>query len=129
MATYGQSNLSFTVGGTEMKNYIISINAVEIQALTEQTDAFGDSWVENTYTGIKRLQPLTIGGVFDDTATTGPDAKFNTVGTTLACVITWGGTKTSTFSAIVTSYKRMASRGALTKYEVNLLPTGTDTEA
>lgn len=129
MPNYGQANLSFTVGGTEMKNYITTLGAIDLQALTEQSDAFGDAWVENLYTGIKRLQPFTVGGFYDDTASTGPDVKFNAVGTTVAIVITWGSTKTSTFSAIITGYKRTAARGVLTKYEANLLPSGSNVEA
>lgn len=112
-----------------MKNYITTLGAIDLQALTEQSDAFGDAWVENLYTGIKRLQPFTVGGFYDDTASTGPDVKFNAVGTTVAIVITWGSTKTSTFSAIITGYKRTAARGVLTKYEANLLPSGSNVEA
>lgn len=131
MATYGQSNLGITVGGTEMKTHIQTINGLEIEALTEESDTFGDSWIENLYVGIRRAQPLVLGGFYDDTATTGPDAKFGTavLGTTVAVVVTWGGTKTSTFSALVQKYKRTPVRGQLHKYEVTLLPSGAVTEA
>lgn len=129
MAKYGSDDLGITIGGTEMKNYIDTINGLDIEALIQESHAFGDSWVEHLYSGVKRGGPLTLSGFYDDTGTTGPDAKFNTVGTEVAVVITWGGSKTSTFTGLVTAYRRLPVRGESTRFEVTLNPTGAITEA
>lgn len=129
MAKYGSDDLSITAGGTEMKNYIDTINGFEIEALTQEGTAFGDAWVEHLYTGIQEAKPLTLEGFYDDTATTGPDAKFNTLGTSVAFVITWGGSKTSSFTAIIKNYVRSPVRKELTRFSVTLLPTAAVTEA
>lgn len=128
MANYGSDDLSITVGGTELKNYIDSINDFSVEALLQEGTAFGDSWVEHLYTGIKQGNALTLEGFYDDAAS-GPDAKFNTLGTTVAIVITWGSTKTSSFSAVVQTYVRKPVRKELTRFTVTLMPTGAVTEA
>jgi hypothetical protein len=129
MAKYSFVNLSFTVGGTEMKSYITTFGGVDLTAILEEITAMGDSWTAQVYCGLKQGSDITVGGVYDDTASTGPDAKFNTLGTTVAIVITWGGTKTTSFSAIVKGYKRASAKGQMTHFEAVLTPTGTITEA
>jgi len=129
MAKYGSDDLGITIGGTEMKNYIDTINDFAIEALLQEGTAFGDSWVEQLYTGIKKGSDLTLEGFYDDAATTGPDAKFIPIGTTVAVVITWGGSKTTSFSAIIKTYGRKPSRGELHRYSVTLSPTAAITEA
>lgn len=129
MAKYGSNSILITVGGTEMKPYVDTINEVSVEALLQESTAFGDTWAAHLYTGIRQMAPLTLEGYYDDTATTGPDAKFNTLGTTVAVVITYGGTKTSSFSAIVQKYTRKSVRKELTRYVVTLQPTGAVTEA
>lgn len=129
MAKYGSDDLGITFGGTELKNYIDTINDWSVEALLQEGHAFGDAWVEQLYTGIKRGQPLTVEGFYDDTGATGPDVILNVPGNTLAVVITWGGSKTSSFSAIVQAYTRQPVRGELTRFSCTLLPTGAVTEA
>lgn len=129
MAKYSSKDLDLTVGGTSMKAHIRDDVTLDIEVKTEEATAFGDAWEQHISTGIKRAEPITVGGFYDDTATTGPDAKFNVLGTTLTIVITWGGTKTSTFDAIAQRYQRIGSQGGMTRYVATLLPTGTITEA
>ena len=129
MAKYGSDDLEITFGGTSLKNYIDTINGFNIEAMLQEGHAFGDTWVEQLATGIKRADPLTVEGFYDDTVTTGPDAILNTLGTTIAIIITYGASKTSTFSAIVTSYNRTPVRGEITRFSATLTPTGAVTEA
>ena len=112
-----------------MKAYMIDDTTLAVEAVTEEATAFGDDWEAHISTGIKRADEITVGGFYDDTATTGPDAVFNTVGSTVAIVITWGGSKTSTFSAIVKKYERLGSVGQMTRYVSTLQPTGEVQEA
>lgn len=112
-----------------MKAHIVDDVTLSIEAMTELATAFGDTWESHLFAGVKRAEPITVGGYYDDTAATGPDAKFNVLGTTLTIVITWGGAKTSSFSAIAKKYDRIAKVGSMTRYIATILPTGTITEA
>jgi hypothetical protein len=44
-------------------------------------------------------------------------------------VITYGGSKTSSFAAFIQKYDRIPKLGALTEFSVTLQPSGTVTEA
>jgi len=131
MAKYGQDDLTISVGGTAMSAYVDTINGADIEALLQQSDTFGDSWVEQLYTGIKRMEPITLEGFYDDTATTGPDVKFGagTLGTSVEVIITWGASKTTTVTCIISRYARTPARGELTRYSVTLTPSGAAVEA
>lgn len=131
MAKYGQSDFIISVGGTNMSQHVDTLNGADIEAMLQQSDTFGDSWVEQLYTGIRRMEPIVVEGFYDDTATTGPDAKFGgaALGTTVAVVLTWGGAKTSSFNAVISRYARTPGRGELSRYAATLTPTGAVTEA
>ena len=134
MAKYGSSNLTITVedslgAAQDLSNYIDTINDVNIEALTQESTAFGDSWVENLATGVKKGNPVTVEGFYDDTALTGPDAVLIGIGDTREVVITWGGAKTTTFDAIIQNYTRRPTRNELTRFSCTLLPTGAVAEA
>jgi hypothetical protein len=129
MAKYSSKDLNLTVDATPMKAHIIDDVTLGIEVGTEEATAFGDTWESHISTGVSRGDPITVGGYYDDTATTGPDAKFNTLGTTVTIVLTWGGSKTSTFDAIVKRYERLAKVGEMTRYVATLLPTGEIEEA
>jgi len=129
MAKYSSKDLDLTIDTTSMKAYIIDDVTLGIEVGTAEATAFGDTWESHISTGVSRGDPFTVGGYYDDTAATGPDAKLNALGTTVAVVITWGGTKTSTFNAIVKRYERVAKVKDMTRYVATLLPTGEVEEA
>jgi len=139
MAKYGSGSLIVAVdnsGGSvvAMTQYITSINSVEVEALLEESHTFGDSFFETLASGVRRCSDLVLTGFFDDTSSTGPDAIFNSVASspsasTRTVTITWGGSKTTSFEALISKYSRTATRNELTKFEVTLTPTGTITEA
>ena len=140
MAKYGSNSLIVAVDNSSgtpvtMTNYITSIGNVTVEALLQETTAFGDSFVEQLSTGMRRAEPIVLGGLYDDTSG-GPDSVFNDVASgpadtasTRTITITWGGSKTTACEAIIPNYTRTATRGELTAYEVTLTPTGTVTEA
>lgn len=140
MAKYGSNSLVIefdaSEGGslTDMSQYILSVNGVEVEALMEESHSFGDSWFESLATGLRKMNDVVLEGFFDDTASTGPNVVFNRVQDSPADAssslkFTWGGTKTTTVEAWVVKYTRIASRGALTRFSVTLRPTGAVTEA
>jgi len=135
MAKYTAANVVIEFdnsGGTlvDMSQYILELNGIDIESVLEESHTFGDSWVEQLNAGLKRLADVQLSGFYDDTASTGPDAIFNAVGntTTRTLKITWGSTKTTSVETIIKNYRRIPSRGALTKFEVVLTPTGQVTE-
>ena len=113
-----------------MSQYVQEIGGIEIEALTEDSGGFGDSWEEVLATGLKKVGGLTIKGIYDDTATTGPNVIWNAAGNTTSRTlkVTWGGSKTTSVETIITKYVRAPQRGALTKFEVTLAATGAVTE-
>lgn len=140
MAKYGQSNVLVVFdrsdGSTtqDMTAYVQSINGIKVSAMLEPSDTFGDSWQESLASGVRKMDPIVIEGIYDDTATTGPDAIFNapasSPSTTLRTLtLTYGGSKTTSVECLIADYERMLVRGKLHRYKVTLQPTSTVTEA
>jgi hypothetical protein len=139
MANYGQSSVVVAFdnsGGTPvtMTPYVQTINGVSVESLMEQSDSFGDSWQEFLPVAVRKNGTITLDGLYDDTATTGPDAIFNapapTVATTTRTLtLTFGGSKTYAVETYIQKYDRMVVRGKLHRYSVVLQPTGAATEA
>ena len=127
MTKYGSPELEITVSTKDLHPYITDIGNFNIEALTEEGHTFGDDWVKHLFTGIKKGNDLTLSGFYDD-ETDGPDDVLSNVGSTVPVVIKWGGTKMSSFDALIKSYSRNPSRGELTKFSSTLVPTGEVTE-
>jgi hypothetical protein len=139
MAKIGPASITIEYdnsGGTlvDISQHVLTINDVDVESLTEEVHTFGDSWEESLGIGVGRMAPVEISGLFDDTASTGPDALFKRsspegpASTSRTLKITWG-TNTTSVETWVASYRRTADRGALTRYTARLQPTGTVTEA
>jgi hypothetical protein len=120
-------------GGTlrTMTQYIREINGVKVEAILADSHSFGDTWFETLATGLKKMGDVTMGGFYDDTSSTGPDAVFIGIGntTTRTLTLTWGGTKTTSVETVILSYERTAKVGDMTMFQVVVRPTGTVTEA
>lgn len=140
MAKYGSNSLVIQIDSTEggslvdISQYILTIGGVEVEAILQESHSFGDSWFEMLATGLRKMNPVVLGGFYDDTATTGPDAIFKNVQDspadgTRTLVITWGGSKTTTVEVWIQKYARRAVRNELTAFEVTLQPTGSVAEA
>lgn len=119
----------------DLSQYILSINDVDVEQVLEETHAFGDSWEEHKAVGIGRVPVIELQGLYDDTATVGPDALFaNRIPETPATAtrtlkITWRSGKTTSVETRLVGYRRSADRGGLTKFTARLQPTGQVTEA
>lgn len=141
MANYGQSSVVVAFDRADgstvntMTAHVQTINGIDVESIMEQSDSFGDSWVEFLPVGVRRVSgDITLEGLYEDTADTGPNATFNapaaTVGTTLRTLtITFGGSKTFSVECYIKKFSRMVVRGKLHRYSVTLQPTGTVTEA
>ena len=119
-------------GGTPrtITNYVLTMGALKITAGLQPSTAYGDSWEEILMTGVKKGEPIQLGGLFDDTATTGPhvvmgvpDSSPQASTRTLAIVV--GNSKTFTAEGYITSYAVVAKEGALTEFDAVFHPTGS----
>lgn len=136
MANYGPADFVLTYDGTDLTQYVMTINDVTVEQALEEVHSFGDQWDEYLVVGVGKMGAIEIGGIYDDTAVSGPNAKFaNRVGTegpataAKTLVITWGGAKTTTVSTQLVSYSRKSDRNALTRWVAKLQPVGAVTEA
>lgn len=141
MANYGYDDLAVvfdnSAGTTvNISQSVLEINGIDIEAMLEETHAAGDSWREQLFTGLKTVGDITIKALYDDDSDTGANFMFNdpgnagtSGGASRTLAITWGGTKVTTVETIIKNFRRLPSRGALTKCEVVLAPTGAVTEA
>ena len=120
-------------GGTSraITPYVTSIGGIKITALQQVVTAFADTWVRNSPTGLKKVEPVPIGGFFDDTATVGPHVVFLTPDTTLydgttatsrTLTIVVGNSKTFTVECILSDYAVLGKNGNLTEYTATLTP-------
>lgn len=136
MAKYGPDDFGISIdddeGGspTDISAHVDTLDGFSIEAILEQANTFGDSWVEQLYSGLRRANEFTIGGFFDDGSSPAPKAIFNnSEGEQRSVVLTWGGSTTSSFEVFIREYRRLPTREGSTRYEVVLVPTGAVTEA
>ena len=135
MAKFGSDNLVISIDDSgsvarDLSDHITEFGGIDIEALIEESHAFGDTFVEQLFSGVKRLADISVRGFYDDVATTGPDAVFRGgEGDQRTVSITWGGSNITAGEAIIKNYRRLAVRGESQKYEAILSPTGIWTEA
>lgn len=139
MAKYGSNSIVVEMDDAagvvrNVTQHILTSSAVELESVLEESHAFGDSWREHLATGLQQMNPITFGGFYDDTAITGPHVVFGDRPTGPASItktlkVTWGGAKYTEVETHIQKYRRIPSRGALTRFEAELQPTGAVTEA
>lgn len=136
MANYSSANIVVSIkdhsGASQtFTAFVRSIGGVSIEAIIQEAHTMGSTWFKYLYAGIKKCAPIVLGGYYDDTASTGPDAMFAGYEgeTRTGTVLTWGGSKTTTADTIIQKYDRLPKLGALTEFSVTLQPTGTVSEA
>jgi hypothetical protein len=76
MANYGPSDFKITYDSTDITQYCMTINDGAIEQAVEEVHSLGDAWEEYLPVGVGKVAPIEIGGLYDDTASTGPDALF-----------------------------------------------------
>jgi len=124
MATYGIDDGALTYSTKSMEDYITDFPSLSQENETEDSTTLGASVASKAYTGLTRYGEVQVGGAYDDTATNGPDAVFGGAARAqsyAALVLTWGGTKTTTFNLVgVEKYERTWKKGARTGYQCTL---------
>lgn len=138
MAKYGSSSVTINVddsGGVarDLTNYITKMSALELEALLEESTAYGDAWIEFLAAGLRKMNPIQLEGFYDDTATSGPHVVLSDLPTgpasiTKTITVVWGGAKSTAVEVLIAKYQRQAEPGKITRFQASLQPTGTVTE-
>lgn len=125
---HNSSEVTISFNGQTMTSYGTQIDGFERDTKMVETTPFGATDATYVGSGVKRVKPVKITGFYDDTATTGPDAVFNTLSTFGTLIVGYGNSKQSSVSAGVMTYTRKPKVDDLTGYEVTLQPSGAVTE-
>ncbi len=128
MATFGQADVFLLVGGYALTAYVMD-GSFTREAITEQSDTWGDSWEEHSDTGIERCSLSIANGFYDDASNASNDALNERQGT--SDVVVFGMAGTAIGSAAIgmsgqfaVNFNRTATRGQLHKFSGEYLNTG-----
>ena len=124
-------NLEDSPGGTSraLTNFILEGVSVKMTSILQDTTALGDSFEEQTPTGTKRMEPLTLTCIWDTTGSTGTHAVLGTVDDGpqddgREMIVVFGDSKTMTMDVRLTSSEVVAANGAIQTIVAELTPTG-----
>lgn len=132
---YGSASITISLddapGGSlrAITGHVLTLGGVKVTSAMQLSHAFGDSAEETTPSGITKVDPLTLGGFWDTTPTTGPHAVVGTPdtdpnGATRSLVIVFGDGKTFSAETRLVSYAVLGKNGALTEFEAVIQVTG-----
>ena len=132
---YGPASVTVTLedspGGTAraLTNFILEGITAKTSAQLMDTTALGDSFTEQTPTGLKTVENITLTCIWDTTGTTGTHAVLGTVddgpqddGREL--VVVFGDSKTFTVDVRLMSSEVVAAMGSIQTIVAELVPTG-----
>jgi hypothetical protein len=113
------------LGGTNLLGAKVKEFSWKPEALQEDTTGLGDSWIDQTPTGIRRATVVQNGAYFD-TALGGLHEQLSAMPLP-ARTLTWSPDGVTLFSAVgtlTTGYEVLATNGALTKANVTYTISG-----
>jgi hypothetical protein len=131
MANYASKDtlIELTDGADALKDIsaaVRTINGITIEALTQESNGFGKTWLESLTTGMAKVDPIQIDGFYDDAANT-PSTLWAR-GASRRLRVTYGGGKSTTVPVIMQKFSRNPINGSLTSFSMTLLPSGAPTE-
>jgi hypothetical protein len=136
---HGSNEVTFTIdasdGGSlqDITAYLTKIGDTVVNREAVEATPFGVVDEQYIIGVVKKREPLTIEGFYDDTASTGPDAILNigkvTHAATRSTVLTFASGKTITGEVWIEKYTRGMNVGEYHTFSASLRYTGTITEA
>lgn len=107
-------------------SYVLTMGGVKLTSNMQVSTAFGDTIEKKLPTGVSKIDPITIHGFWDDTATTGPHVVFLAPDTspqasTRTLAIVFGNSKTWTSEGYLESYEVLGKAGNLTEFNATLI--------
>lgn len=134
MANYGWDDLLLRVRigsgvWTDIRSYVDEQSIAKIKAMLEDFHPKGNTYTDKKVVGTKEWDGnFELGGLYDDTATSGPDALFNNsganIGLTGRLAESFDGTNWQCVSIINESYLAEPKQKGLTRFKVVLVPYG-----
>lgn len=106
-------------------SYVLTMGAVKITAGMQANTPYAATIEAQLPTGIKKIDQITLHGLWDDTTVTGPHVVFltpdtNPQGATRTLAIVFGNSKTWTSEGFLVSYAVIGKAGNLTEFEAVL---------
>lgn len=137
MANYGWPDLEITVDPTDggspisIKGHVREITIGKRVRLSEENTVVGSTWEAHLLTAIRKMEPITVGGVYDDGASPAPKSIFGTSthAVTRSVQITLGGSNTIAFEAWFLDWDTPTPGKGKIQWKATIQPTGTVTEA
>lgn len=135
---YGSASITVSLddapGGalTAITNHILTISGVKVTSAMQLSHAFGDSAEETTPSGMTKVEPITLTGFWDTTASTGPHVVLGTPDdgpqdATRSFRVVFGDAKQFDVECRLVSYEVLAKNGAISEFSAVLQPTGAHT--
>lgn len=136
MSVFGWDDVRLKFGNTsdlwyDIKSYIDEQSALKLTAILEDWFPKGNTWKEKKSTGLKEWGgDLELKGLYDNTATSGPDILFNNSGARLGgtgkvAESFDAGASWRVVSVINAGYVPEPKQGGLTRFTVTLTPYGS----
>ena len=120
-----------SVGGglTDISAYVTEINGFTVEQVLEEISAAGDATDRWAAVGFEQKAEITLAGPYDDQADSLVAITLDGEGSTRTLKFTFdaGATDVRQVECIIRTSGRAPSRGAFTKYELALRPTGAVT--
>jgi hypothetical protein len=106
--------------------YVMTMSGIKITSNMQKSTVFGDTVEKMLPTGMSIFAPITVGGLFDDTATVGPHVVFIAPDTspqsaTRTLTIVIGNSKQWSGEGFLQSYEVLPKNGNLTEYVAVLI--------
>ena len=114
-------------GGTPriVTSFILTMGGVKITSNMQANTPYGAALEATLPTGVSKIDPITLHGLWDDTVTVGPHTVFLVPDTspqaaTRTLALVFGNARTWTSEGYLVSYEVIAKAGALTEFEAVL---------
>lgn len=135
---HSSSEVTFTItdaqGGTNriLTAFLLTCGALKISATYQKSTAYGDTWEKQLPTGLQIAAPITVTGIWDDSATPSPhtvlispDILPNSAARALIITVSTGTVRTYTTTCFVQDYAVIPKVSNLTEFSATLLLTGS----
>lgn len=128
---HGSNEITITYddgpGGTPraITSYVLTMGAIKITSNMQANTPFGATVEAMLPTGVSKIDPVTLHGFWDDTATVGPHVVLIAPDTspqaaTRTLAIVFGNSKTWTSEGYLASYAVLGKANGLTEFEAVL---------
>ncbi len=135
MANYASKHLKLELADSgdvlrDISSFVRSFNGIDIESMTQEGHAFLDTWVTNLFTGMSKVNAMTLEGFYNDAANT--PVSLYARGASRRFQITWdagGGpaARVTLLTVLMQKFTRTPVLGELTKFSLTLLPASSVT--